>query len=464
MKQDLKYTTDLFSLEYFSILDIAWGLLFLVILLLIATTQKKKYDQLDYFQYYNSNVTLRVFLSLIYAIYYIVIINGGDTLAYFDGGLKLNNLFWKSPSLYFQELFSDPDMMNFARYDMSTGYPPGWIYREKESWFISKIMSLFAFFTFKSYIVTTFLLAYFSSIASWKLFELVHSFKLNSNRNISIAVLFVPSVGFWCSGITKDTIVLFSAIMLIYHAFQVLSLDKEWNYRNVIWIVFFTFLLFNIRGFMVSTIAVALAFTYSARLANKYRENRFAFYLIRILSFGVAILFFNLQGDSLMKSDKLEEAATIQKDFAQNETYEGKKYDLGITDYSATGMLGAFVPAVLAGFYRPYPWEALSLTLILNGIEGAYFLYLTFMFFRSSALRKINLIRKHEFFIFAFFFSLLMAYMAGLTSGLLGVLVRFKAPLIPFLLLLLTIDLKLVTKDNINMLDDSKKRKRKSGS
>ena len=447
MNQDLKYATDLFSLEYFSILDIAWALVFIVILILIAKAQKKKYKELEYFQYYNSNITFKVFLSLIYAIYYIVIIDGGDTLAYWDGGLKLNNLFWKSPSLYFEELFSDPDMKNYFRYDLTTGYPPGWIYREKESWFIAKIMSIFAFVTFKSYIVTTFVLAYFSSIASWKLFELVHSFKLNSNRNIAIAVLFVPSVGFWCSGITKDTIVLFSAIMLIYHAFQVLSLDKVWNYKNVLWIVFFMFLLLNIRSFMVSTILVALAFTYSARLANKYRENRFAFYSIRFVSFLVAILFFGLQGDSLMNSEKLQEAAVIQKDFASNQTYEGKKYDLGITDFSASGMIKAFAPAVIAGFYRPFIWESLSLTLILNGIEGAYLLYLTFVFFRGGALRKINLIRKHEFFIFAFFFCVLMAYMSGLTSGLLGVLVRFKAPLIPFLLLLLTIDIN-TTKSN----------------
>jgi hypothetical protein len=457
MKKNSTYTTDLFALEYFSILDIAWALVFLVILLLIAKTQKKKYDQLDYFQYYNSNITIRVFLSLIYAIYYIVIINGGDTLAYWDGGLKLNNLFWKSPTLYFQELFSDPDMMNFARYDISTGYPPGWIYREKESWFIAKIMSIFTFFTFKSYIVTTFLLAYFSSIASWKLFELVHSFKLNSNRNIAIAILFVPSVGFWCSGITKDTIVLFSAIMLIYHAFQILSLDKEWSFMNLVWIAFFIFLLLNIRSFMVSTILVALAFTYSARLANKYREKRFTFYTIRFFSFVVAILFFNLQGDSLMKSEKLEEAAVIQKDFSTNTTYEGKRYDLGITDYSAAGMLGAFGPAVIAGLYRPFIWESLSLTLILNGIEGAYFLYLTFIFFRFGALKKINLIRKHEFFIFAFFFCLLMAFMAGLTSGLLGVLVRFKAPLIPFLLLLLTIDIKMKQSTSVDKVNDKNK-------
>ena len=148
-----------------------------------------------------------------------------------------------------------------------------------------------------------------------------------------------------------------------------------------------------------------------------------------------------------MNSEKLQEAAVIQKDFASNQTYEGKKYDLGITDFSASGMIKAFAPAVIAGFYRPFIWESLSLTLILNGIEGAYLLYLTFVFFRGGALRKINLIRKHEFFIFAFFFCVLMAYMAGLTSGLLGVLVRFKAPLIPFLLLLLTIDIN-TTKSN----------------
>jgi hypothetical protein len=453
MKQDLKYTTDLFEVEYFSILDTAWAVIFIIILFLIAKSQKKKYEELEYFEYYNRNIVGKVFLSFAYAIYYIVIIDGGDTLAYWDGGVKLNNLFWKSPTLYFQEMISDPEMINYYKYDAETGFPPGWIYREKESWFISKIMSLFAFFTFKSYIVTTFILAYFSSIASWKLFELVHSFKLNSNRNIAFAVLFVPSVGFWCSGITKDTIVLFSSIMIVYNAFQILSLDKQASLKNLFWIFFYGYLLLQIRSFMVSTILVSLAFTYSARLANKYRERKFAYYSIRFVSLIVGILFFVFQSDSLLNSEKLEEAAVIQRDFATNETYEGKKYDLGITDYSAAGMLAAFGPAVIAGLYRPFIWESLSFELILNGLEGAYFLYLTFLFFRRSALKKINLIRKHEFFIFAFFFCLLMAYMAGLTSGLLGVLVRFKAPLIPFLVLLLTIDLSLVSTSDTKLLN-----------
>ena len=432
---------DLFEFDYFSILDIVFSLLCLVLLLTIVNARKKAYLQVDYYQFYTWNVFAKVFLSFVYACYYIFIVDGGDTLAYWDGAIKMNNLFSKSASMYFEELFNDPDMiMNGSHFDLTTGYPPGWIYREKESWFIAKIMSIFSFFCFRSYLVATFILAYVSSVASWKLFELAYSFGMNSNRYLALAVFFVPSVSFWCSGITKDTVVLFSTIFIIYHAFQILSLDKQATYKNYLWIAFFTFLLLHIRDFMIATILVPLAFTYSARLANKYRENKFAFYFIRFCSLVIGVLFFVFQGNSIMNSEKLEEAAVIQKDFSSNSTYEGARYDLGITDYSSAGMLQAFPVAVIAGLYRPFPWEALSLTLISNGIEGALFLYLTFVFFRRNALKKINAIRKHEFFIFCFFFIILMAYMAGLTSGLIGVLVRFKAPLIPFFVLLLTIE------------------------
>jgi hypothetical protein len=41
-----------------------------------------------------------------------------------------------------------------------------------------------------------------------------------------------------------------------------------------------------------------------------------------------------------------------------------------------------------------------------------------------------------------------------LTSGLLGVLVRFKAPLIPFLVLLLSIDLRLLDASNVRLLEN----------
>jgi hypothetical protein len=448
---------DLFELDYFSILDLAWALLALVLILLYVNVRKKKYRELDYSEYYTTNVWMKLGLSIVYAVYYITVVHGGDTLAYWDGALKMSNLFLKSPSLYFEELFNAPNYeLMYSHFDTQTGYPPGWIYREPESWFISKIMSLFVFVTFKSYLVATLVMAYISSLASWKLYELVHSYKLHTNRNIAIATLLIPSVSFWCSGITKDTVVLFSTIFVVYHAFHILSLEIETQRKNWIYLAFYVFLLYHIRSFMVTTIAVPLLISYSIRLVNKYRQQKFKFYLIRISTFTIGILFFILQGNSLSNSEELEQAAIINKDFATNTTYEGTRYDIGITDYSPQGMIAAFPAATIAGFYRPFPWEARSLTMISNGLEDAFFLYLTFLFFRRDFLKKINVIRKNEFLVFALFFAILMGYMAGVTSGLLGVLVRFKAPVIPFLLIVLTVDFR--RKEEISKIEFNDKK------
>ena len=69
------------------------------------------------------------------------------------------------------------------------------------------------------------------------------------------------------------------------------------------------------------------------------------------------------------------------------------------------------------------------------------FLYLTFVFFRRKFLQKWNYIRSHEFLIFCFIFVLIIAFMTGMTSILYGVLVRLRAPLLPFFVILLTIDI-----------------------
>ncbi len=447
---------DLFQLDYFSILDITWSLLFLVLLFIYVNNKKKEFIDFDYYKYYSFNVYSKLFLGLLYALYYIIIVDGGDTLAYWDGALKMNALFWHSPSMYFNEMFNDPDIFRYAsHFNINIGLPPRWIYMEKESWFITKIVSIFTFVLFKSYLVTMFVLAYISSIASWKLFQLVYNFQRNSTKHIAFAALFLPSVGFWCCGINKDTIVYAATLCIIYHLFKFLSPSEKTSYKNYLWIAFSVYLLYHIRDFMILTIVLPFVFAYSARIVNKYRKNTFALILIRFVSIVLVVLFFYFQGDGITSSSKLEEAAVIQKDFSTNDTYTGSHYDLGITDFTGLGMLKAFPVAVIAGFYRPFIWESLKLTLISNGIEGLYLLYLTFLFFRRNFLRKINLIRKHEFFIFAFFFALLLGYMSGVTSGLLGVLVRFKAPLLPFLVLLLTISIDFVKNSKTEMNAES---------
>jgi hypothetical protein len=136
----------------------------------------------------------------------------------------------------------------------------------------------------------------------------------------------------------------------------------------------------------------------------------------------------------------INEAKVVNLDLTNNLTYGNKKYSLGELEFTPIGMIIAIPASVLAGLYRPYIWESQSLTLILNGLESLLLMFLTIRFFVINKLIvRIKLIQKTEFLIFSLFFIIIIAYIAGYTSILFGLLVRIRAPLIPFFILLLMV-------------------------
>ena len=102
-------------------------------------------------------------------------------------------------------------------------------------------------------------------------------------------------------------------------------------------------------------------------------------------------------------------------------------------------MIRAFPISVFYGIYKPFIYEALSPTLILNGLESSILVFMTLNFlFVGNFFKKIKRVSSNEFLIFAFVFVILIGFMAGYTSVLYGVLVRIRAPLLPFLFLIFT--------------------------
>ncbi len=135
----------------------------------------------------------------------------------------------------------------------------------------------------------------------------------------------------------------------------------------------------------------------------------------------------------------MKKPALRKNDFANNTIYTGARYNLEITDFSTLGLVKIAPKAILIAFYRPVIWEARSALLIISGLETTLFIYLTLaFFFRGSVLKKIKAVRSNELLVFSFLFAVILAFFVGFTSILFGVLVRFKAPLLPFLLIVLT--------------------------
>ena len=426
--------------NYISIQDISIALLWFTILLTFSFYKRNQIQNLEIKKYYIRNILFKFSFAIFFSIIYIVYYGGGDTTAYWDGAVTLNKLFFSAPVDYFNHLISEPtNALRAMHFSADTGYPPGWIYREPEAWFICKLTSIVSIFTFRSYFAGTLIFAFFTARASWRVFEMIQKLETHKVRVAAYCILFVPSVSFWCTGISKDTVIYFSVLNILFYTFDFLVLGNKITIRKLLYIGFSMLLIYHIRSFILAAIAAPLMMAFGARLTNKYERNFLAKLFLRslVLFGGIAVFLYFFQ--STFAESMFSEAQVVQQDFLENEIYTGKRYELSSVDLSPTGLLLAVPESVFFGIYRPFIYESLSPNFILNGFESLVLIFITFRFvFIGNVFKKIKKIRKKEILVFALIFSIFIAFMAGFTSVLFGVLVRIRAPLLPFIFLVLT--------------------------
>lgn len=427
-------------LTFFTGLDLLMFIFWLVLVIIFANYIKSQNKQKEHYKYFMRNLYFKLGFSLLFAFYYIFFIQGGDTIAFFDTSRVLTNLLLKYPSYYISEWPTFAEDVGYVNhFTIETGRPPGWIAREPEGYFVSKVYSILNLFTGSSYLATTVLMAFLTSLASYKLYDFIVSFGIHDYKKLALYFLFIPSLSFWCSGISKDTLILicvYYMIPLIYNLFVGKAQLKIWN---SLLILLFAVILLNIRSFMLIVVIIPFVFALNVNFSNHYFKGKFSQRFTRTIVFlvGFGYIGFYFSGETAQKY--LKEAEVVQQDFKINQIYTGAKYDLGEVTYTPVGILRAMPLSIFTGIYRPLPWEALSPGLILNGIESVLLFYLTFQFFIGKRRQRIARIRDSDILTFSLYFVIIFAFITGFTSVIFGVLVRLRAPLLPFFLLLLTV-------------------------
>ena len=404
-------------------------------------------SHLPHYRYYLPNFFVKVCFAVAFAVTYIVYYKGGDTIAYYSGAVTLDNLLIKSPALYLDQILSTPTYNNWFHFDHNTGYPPGWIYREPEGYFVCKIMSVLGLISFKSYLAMTLIVTLFTTGATWKLYEFVRSLNIVNDRYLAYAILFIPSVNFWCGGISKDSLIMISLIYVVIGIFNFILDNHKPSISSTLAMIVGMFVIYHIRSFILISVLVPALIAFSSKAIRYFGGSDTTVIIIRslVLITGVVIMGSTIlntsESDFVESNSSIKEASIIQKDFVNNKAYGTKRYDLGNVEFSPIGLIQLAPIAILTGLYRPLIWEAGSPTLIMNGLESILFLFFTIRFLFSGRLReKMRLIRLNELLLFCFIFAVIIAFMTGLTSGLYGVLVRLRAPALPFFFLLLTLD------------------------
>ena len=420
--------------------DIFLGIVYLGIIYTIAyglksRQQKKGLDS----QYFIGGLTAKLIgvtaFCLIYGLYY----GGGDTIDYYNGSLALANLMTEDFDAFCSIVFDNELEKNLNAFTTETGYPAWHIWRDPNSFSVSRYSSILCLLGAKSFFITSLLTAAYSYIGIWKLYRLFTINYPDAKKALAICILFMPSLLFWGSGIMKDSYVLGAACWFSYNFYHVFITRKKILINALLVIINISIIMTMKPYIILSILPGALLWLNNAYL--KQVSSGFVKMLVMPL-IGVIMLgggFFlysnmsSLMGDYGNIDQAVEKAKIIQQDLLREEQYGGNNYNLGEIDGTAGGMSSIAPLAIFTALYRPLFFEIGSPLMVISAIENTILLLLTlFLFFKTNPRKIFRIILEEPLLLYSIFFSLLLAFGVGMASTNFGALTRYKIPFMPY--------------------------------
>ncbi len=372
-----------------------------------------------------------IFIGLVYAYYY----KGGDTFNYFNQAGIINSSFDESVIKWINLLFHIPSRFDGSYYNYISQI--SW-YSDPASYTVCAITALLSGFTYNTYLPTAVLFAFISFSGIWALFRTFASLYPHLTRPIAIAILFIPSVFVWGSGIFKDTICIFGLGWLTYGTFRFL-VQKDFSFFNIVLSVLSFILIAKVKLYIllgyVPALLIWILFTYTQRIKNM--AGRVLVKLAFAAAVAAGFLFFLQDFAEELGKYSIENVISTSN-VTRGYIYwvsgdEGSAYSLGDFDPTITGMLSKFPLAVNVTLFRPYLWEAKKIIVVLSAIEALLFLFLTLKILVTVGPFKIwKTIAKDPTIQFCFIFSSIFAFAVGISSYNFGALSRYKIPCMPF--------------------------------
>jgi uncharacterized protein YjeT (DUF2065 family) len=385
---------------------------------------------------FTSALSLRVAGAVFFAGIYLFYYGGGDTLAYYHTAVPFVNMFLNDFQTGLRLYLDSYSIENYTSFNNITGYPLGYIYSDSQTFTVSKILVPLLFLSFKSYLLCSVLLSGITFIGSWKLFLLFKEI-LSDQRIASIAALFIPSVLFWGSGISKDTITYTSAAYFVY-SFYFIIIKRKFQLRKIFFSVLALYIIISIKPYiflvLLPGILLWLLSAPVSRLKNTFLR-RITLPLVGILSGGAFFFLFNQFSDFFgsYAADQILEKALVTQEDLKRDYYGGNSFDIGTVSPTFLGVLSKVPIATFYGLFGPTIFQVRNILMLFSAAENTVLAFLTLRLLVKISFRKIiKQIADHPIFLFCIIFSLAFAFSIGFTTPNFGALVRFKIPLMPF--------------------------------
>ncbi len=387
-------------------------------------------------KYFLPGLTLKILgaiaVGLIYQFYY----GGGDTFTYFHLGSKyVWEAFKDSPILALKLIFAGDEYVAETFQYASRIYT----YGDSSSYFVVRAAGVLDILTFHTYSATAILFAAISFSGMWALFHTLCRMYPKQHRGIAIAVLFIPSLFFWGSGILKDTITIGALGWATFGIYNLFIVKRNIGFSALI-LVFSFYTIYTIKIYiLLCYIPASILWIFMTRLSKI--KNIIIKILIAPVIIGLSgfMAYYSVikvgEGNARYDLDNIANTARVTAEWIHyvSEREGGAAYTLGDFDYSPVGMLKKFPQAVWVSLYRPHLWEANNIVMLLSALESFALLVFTFyVLYKVGFIQAAKLITSKPFLVFSFLFSIAFAFAVGITTYNFGTLVRYKIPLYPF--------------------------------
>ncbi len=425
----------------YDLLVIPLTFIFFYILGKSISNKIKSWEMKNYFIY---GLLIKMVATIIFGLVIQYYFGGGDTNRYYVALLDMK-----------QAVNDDPDnlMQIYGSIQMKLGSPlvPYFVndklgdnlgYMVKASNFQVPRFGLFFSYIFgNSYTAISMCYSFFAFWGCWKCFTVFASLYPHVRKGMAICFLFFPSVVYWGSAITKDSVCLGSLGLFVYSFYQ-LFFNKKLIFLHISSIIFWGTILFFTKPYILLSLVPALSLWFFLHVNRSIKDKglRYASFGILLAIIGGCVVFliqFMLRSEFLetgqYKAENLNQyVSSAQEGYNQA---GGSVFNIGKLDGSLGSFIAMFPKAVNASLFRPYVWEVNNPVMFISAIESLIVFYLVLLSLIKLGIRKFfSSIFSSPVLVFMFVYSFFLSGLVAITTNNFGSLVRYKIPVMPFFL------------------------------
>ena len=395
---------------------------------------------------YGIHVLAGIALTLIYSYHY-PDRNLADTFKYFDDSKVLYEFLFTDPIEFFRIIVgykSDNIHLKPVFEQMNNWYQINNKYFYNDNRTLIRINAILMIFSFGNYGVHLMFFCFCSFLGKLFIYKAFQNVFKERKTLLFLSIFLIPSVVFWSSGILKEGLLLLLLGLLFLGFERWAENPKSIKYFLIsvlsVWGMFF------VKFYVVITLTPGILAIFWLKRAQ-YKKPflkmgiTHAICVIAFLIFHFVSPFHSfINGLKWQKKNFYGLAKTMES---------GSVIETQDLENNLLSFILNLPEGFINGFFRPFIWQGFSSPVVMAAaLENL--LWIVLIFFAVKWFKKPD--SKHlSYFLLFFSFTLLLFTVLGVVTPIIGTLVRYKIPALPFLVLSLFI---LINEEKTKFLEE----------